>query len=162
MFDKLIPTTLVGSYPQPDWLVDKDKLLGSGPPRVRMRDVWRVPEALLEQAQDDGTLTALHDQERAGIDIVSDGEIRRESYFNRFANALDGIDIDNPGTVPSRTGKPTQVPRVVGPIQRTQPVRYAMSPSCARIPTGQSRSRFRAPSQWRSWRWTNITATRKL
>ncbi len=122
MFDKLIPTTLVGSYPQPDWLVDKDKLLGSGPPRVRMRDVWRVPEDLLEQAQDDGTLTALHDQERAGIDIVSDGEIRRESYFNRFANALDGIDIDNPGTVPSRTGKPTQVPRVVGPIQRTQPV----------------------------------------
>lgn len=122
MFEKIIPTTLVGSYPQPDWLVDKEKLLGSGPPRVRMRDVWRVSEALLEEAQDDGTLTALHDQERAGIDIVSDGEVRRESYFNRFANALDGIEMDPPGIVPSRNGRPTQVPRVVGPIRRTQPV----------------------------------------
>ena len=122
MFEKIIPTTLVGSYPQPDWLVDKEKLLGSGPPRVQMRDVWRVQEALLEEAQDDGTLTALHDQERAGIDIVSDGEVRRESYFNRFANALDGIELDPPGIVPSRNGRPTQVPRVVGPIRRTQPV----------------------------------------
>lgn len=122
MFEKIIPTTLVGSYPQPDWLVDKEKLLGSGPPRVQMRDVWRVPEALLEEAQDDGTLTALHDQERAGIDIVSDGEVRRESYFNRFANALDGIEMDPPGIVPSRSGRPTQVPRVTGPIRRTQPV----------------------------------------
>jgi len=122
MFDKLIPTTLVGSYPQPGWLVDKDKLLGSGPPRVRMREVWRVPEDRLEEAQDDGTLTALHDQERAGIDIVSDGEVRRESYFNRFANALDGLELDPPGIVPSRSGRPTQVPRVVGPIRRTRPV----------------------------------------
>ena len=115
MIDRIISTTLVGSYPQPDWLVDKDALLASGPPRVRMRDVWRVPETLLAEAQDDATLVALHDQVRAGIDIVSDGEIRRESYFNRFANALDGIDLDNPGTVPGRTGKPTLVPRVVGP-----------------------------------------------
>ena len=122
MIDRLFPTTLVGSYPQPDWLVDKAVLLASGPPRVRMRDVWRVPEAHLAAAQDDATLVALHDQERAGIDIVSDGEIRRESYFNRFANALDGIDVDNPGTVPGRTGKPTLVPRVVGPIRRRRPV----------------------------------------
>ena len=118
----LIPTTLVGSYPQPDWLVHKDILLGSGPPRIRMRDVWRPAEKLLEEAQDDATLVALHDQERAGIDIVSDGEVRRESYFNRFANALDGIDVDNPATVPGRTGKPTLVPRVVGPIRRREPV----------------------------------------
>ena len=118
----LIPTTLVGSYPQPDWLVHKDILLGSVPPRIRMRNVWRPAEELLQGAQDDATLVALHDQERAGIDIVSDGEVRRESYFNRFANALDGIDVDNPGTVPGRTGKPTLVPRVVGPIKRREPV----------------------------------------
>jgi len=118
----LIPTTLVGSYPQPTWLVHKDILLGSGPPRVRMRDVWRPPSDLLEEAQDDATLTALHDQVRAGIDIVTDGEVRRESYFNHFANALDGIDVDNPATVPGRTGKPTLVPRVVGPIKRRKPV----------------------------------------
>jgi 5-methyltetrahydropteroyltriglutamate--homocysteine methyltransferase len=122
MFGKLIPTTLVGSYPQPSWLVDKDKLLSESPPRVRLREVWRPPEDLLEEAQDDATLTALHDQERAGIDLLSDGEIRRESYFNRFANALDGIDIDNPGIVPNRRGNPTQVPRVVGPIRRVSPV----------------------------------------
>ena len=122
MFDRLIPTTLVGSYPQPDWLVDKSILMGNVPPRVRMKDVWRPPEDLLEQAQDDATLVALHDQERAGIDIVSDGEIRRESYFNRFATALDGVDIDNPGTVLGRTGNPTLVPRVVGPIRRTRPI----------------------------------------
>ena len=122
MTEALIPTTLVGSYPQPDWLVDKAVLLGSGPPRVRMRNVWRVPEAYLAEAQDDATLTAINDQERAGIDIVTDGEIRRESYFNRFANALDGIDLDNPAEVPNRRGKATPVPRVVGPIRRTRPV----------------------------------------
>lgn len=122
MFDRLIPTTLVGSYPQPDWLVDKEMLLGSGPPRVRMAKVWRIPEPELEEAQDDATLAALHDQERAGIDIVSDGEIRRESYFNRFASALDGIDIDTPGMVPNRRGVPIPVPRVVSPIRRTKPV----------------------------------------
>ena len=122
MFGKLIPTTLVGSYPQPSWLIDKDKLLGEAPPRVRLREVWRLPEDVLEEAQDDATLTALHDQERAGIDIVSDGEVRRESYFNRFASALEGIDIDNPGMVPNRRGVPTPVPRVVGPIRRVTPV----------------------------------------
>ncbi|MBU2533455.1 MAG: 5-methyltetrahydropteroyltriglutamate--homocysteine methyltransferase [Alphaproteobacteria bacterium] len=113
---------LVGSYPQPAWLVDKDKLLGNSPPRVQMRDVWRVPADMLEEAQDDATIVAIRDQERAGIDIISDGEVRRESYFNRFANALGGIDIDNPATVPGRTGKPTLVPRVVGEIHRTRPV----------------------------------------
>ncbi len=122
MTEALIPTTLVGSYPQPDWLVDKAVLLGSGPPRVRMRDVWRVPEDRLEEMQDDATLMAIADQERAGIDVLTDGEIRRESYFNRFANALDGIDLDNPAEVPNRRGKPTPVPRVVGPIRRTRPV----------------------------------------
>jgi 5-methyltetrahydropteroyltriglutamate--homocysteine methyltransferase len=122
MFNQLIPTTLVGSYPQPAWLVDKEILLSSGPPRVRMEQVRRVPGERLEEAQDDATLTALHDQERAGLDIVSDGEVRRESYFNRFANALDGIDLDTPGIVPSRNGRPTEVPRVVGPISRSRPV----------------------------------------
>ncbi|ANK82014.1 MAG: 5-methyltetrahydropteroyltriglutamate--homocysteine methyltransferase [Rhizobiales bacterium NRL2] len=122
MFDRLIPTMLVGSYPQPAWLVDRDALLGSAPPRVRMAQVWQPSADVLEEAQDDATLIALRDQERAGIDVLGDGEVRRESYFNHFANALDGIDIDNPGTVPGRTGKPTQVPRVVGPIRRTRPV----------------------------------------
>ena len=119
---KLLPTTLVGSYPQPEWLVDKQKLLGSGPPRVRLREVWRVAPDELEQAQDDATLVALHDMERAGIDIVTDGEVRRESYFNRFATALDGIDVDNYGMVASRNGKQTAVPRVVGPIRRAAPI----------------------------------------
>jgi len=122
LFDRLIPTTLVGSYPQPAWLVDKDILLGSGPPRVRMREVWRPDADLIDEAKDDAALTALHDQERADIDIVGDGEVRRESYFNHFANALEGIDIDEPGVVPGRTGKPTLVPRVVGPIRHAGPV----------------------------------------
>ena len=122
MFDQLIPTALVGSYPQPGWLVDKKILLGSGPPRVRMKQVWRPAPDALEEAQDDATRIALRDQERAGLDILGDGEVRRESYFNHFANALDGIDIDNPGMVPGRTGRPTPVPRVTGPIRRTTPV----------------------------------------
>lgn len=113
---------LVGSYPQPDWLVDKKILLSSGPPRIRMQDVWRPQPELLQQAQDDASLVVLHDQERAGIDVVGDGEVRRESYFNHFANALGGIDIDNPGVVPGRTGKETKVPRVVGPIRHEAPV----------------------------------------
>lgn len=122
MFGTLIPTTLVGSYPQPSWLVDKDKLLAEGPPRVRMNEVWKVPPPLLDEAQDDATLTAIHDQERAGINILSDGEVRRESYFNRFANALAGIDIDNPAMVPNRRNVPIPVPRVVGEIRRVAPV----------------------------------------
>jgi 5-methyltetrahydropteroyltriglutamate--homocysteine methyltransferase len=118
----LLPTTLVGSYPQPDWLIDRALLGASTPPRVRMRELWRVAPEFLEQAQDDATLIALRDQERAGIDIVSDGEMRRESYFNRFATALAGIDLDNPGQVISRTGKQVPVPRVVGKVKRMRPV----------------------------------------
>jgi len=118
----LLPTTLVGSYPQPEWLVDRDKLRTRLPPRVRAREVWRIPEPLLEQAQDDATIVAIHDQERAGVDIVTDGEIRRESYSNRFATALEGVDLDNPGHTLSRSGRPDIVPRVVGPIRRRQPV----------------------------------------
>ena len=118
----LLPTTLVGSYPQPDWLIDRALLGASTPPRVRMRELWRVAPEFLEQAQDDATLIALRDQERAGINIVSDGEMRRESYFNRFATALEGIDLDNPGQVISRTGKQVPVPRVVGRVKRMRPV----------------------------------------
>ncbi len=118
----LIPTTLVGSYPQPAWLVDKEKLMAAGPPRVRMRDVWRIDEDHLQAAQDDGVRLAVFDMERAGVDILTDGEVRRESYFNQFANALDGIDLDNPGEVLSRLGRPTLVPRVVGPVRRLAPV----------------------------------------
>ena len=119
---KLFPTTVVGSYPQPEWLIDRSLLAANTPPRVRMRQLWRVAPDFLEQAQDDATLIAIRDQERAGIDIVSDGEMRRESYFNRFATALDGIDLDNPGTVISRTGKPALVPRVIGRVRRLRPV----------------------------------------
>jgi 5-methyltetrahydropteroyltriglutamate--homocysteine methyltransferase len=118
----LFPTTVVGSYPQPEWLIDRSLLTAKTPPRVRMRQLWRVAPELLEQAQDDATLIAIRDQERAGVDIVSDGEMRRESYFNRFATALDGLDLDNPGTVISRTGTPAIVPRVVGRIRRLHPV----------------------------------------
>jgi 5-methyltetrahydropteroyltriglutamate--homocysteine methyltransferase len=121
MADRLLPTTVVGSYPQPDWLVDRARLAGRVP-RVRARDIWRVAEPYLEAAQDDATILAIRDMERAGIDIVTDGEMRRESYSNRFATALDGVDIDNPGTVVSRTGKPGIVPRVVGRIRRRHPV----------------------------------------
>jgi 5-methyltetrahydropteroyltriglutamate--homocysteine methyltransferase len=120
--ETLFPTTVVGSYPQPEWLIDRSLLAANTPPRVRMRQLWRVDPDLLEQAQDDATLIAIRDQERAGVDIVSDGEMRRESYFNRFATALDGIDLDDPGTVISRTGKPTLVPRVVGPVRRLRPI----------------------------------------
>ena len=118
----LFPTTLVGSYPQPEWLIDRARLAGRLPPRVRAKELWRIPEAHLLDAQDDATLLAIRAQEDAGLDIVSDGEMRRESYFNRFATALDGIDLDNPGTVVSRTGKPAIVPRVVGRVRRLRPV----------------------------------------
>ncbi len=118
----IIPTMLVGSYPQPGWLINRDVLLGNGPPRVRMQQVWQMKDDALDEAQNDAVLTAVHEQERAGIDILTDGEIRRESYFNAFATALDGIDLDNPGEVLARNGKPTLVPRVVGPISLTRSV----------------------------------------
>ncbi len=117
----LLPTCLVGSYPQPDWLIDRERL-SKVVPRVRLHDLWRVEPALLEEAQDDATIVAIRDMERAGIDIVTDGEIRRESYSNRFATALDGVDIDNPGTAPDRSGHPNPVPRVVGRIRRRHAV----------------------------------------
>jgi 5-methyltetrahydropteroyltriglutamate--homocysteine methyltransferase len=118
----VIQTSLVGSYPQPDWLIDRDALHHRLPPRVRARDLWRVDPRYLQEAQDDATLVAIRDQERAGLDIVTDGEQRRESYSNRFATALDGVDIDNPGTTADRKGNPTPVPRVVGPVRRREPV----------------------------------------
>jgi 5-methyltetrahydropteroyltriglutamate--homocysteine methyltransferase len=118
----LLPTTVVGSYVQPEWLLDRDKLGSRLPPRVRARELWRVPEAHLEEAQDAATLVAIRDMERAGVDIVSDGEIRRESYSNRFATELSGIDIENPGTAIDRTGHPNPVPRIAGPIRRERPV----------------------------------------
>jgi 5-methyltetrahydropteroyltriglutamate--homocysteine methyltransferase len=115
-------TTLVGSYPQPDWLIDRERLAGRLPPRVPARELWRIDERWLAQAQDDATRLAVADMEAAGLDIVTDGEIRRESYSNRFANALDGLDLDRPGTALDRTGHPNRVPRVVGPLRRTRPV----------------------------------------
>ncbi len=118
----LFPTTLVGSYPQPDWLIDRQKLAGRFPPRVRARELWRVPAANLAEAQDDATLLAIRAQERAGLDIVTDGEIRRESYSNRFATALEGIDVDKPGTALDRSGHPNPVPRIVGRIRRKHAV----------------------------------------
>jgi len=118
----LFPTTLVGSYPQPEWLIDRQKLASRFPPRVRARELWRVAEPWLVEAQNDATLLAIHDQEMVGLEIVTDGEIRRESYSNRFATALDGIDIDNPGTALDRSGHPNPVPRIVGPIRRRRPI----------------------------------------
>ncbi len=118
----LFPTTLVGSYPQPEWLIDRQKLAGRFPPRVRARELWRIPEPWLRDAQNDATLLAILAQEEAGLDIITDGEIRRESYSNRFATALDGVDIDHPGTALDRSGHPNPVPRIVGPIRRQRPV----------------------------------------
>ena len=118
----LFPTMLVGSYPQPEWLIDRKRLAGRFPPRVRARELWRIPEPLLADAQDDATVLAIRAQEAAGLDIITDGEIRRESYSNRFATALDGVDIDNPGTALDRSGHPNPVPRVVGPIRRRHAV----------------------------------------
>ena len=118
----LFPTTLVGSFPQPEWLIDRARLAGRFPPRVRARELWRVAEPWLREAQDDATVLAIRAQEAAGLDIVTDGEIRRESYSNHFATALEGIDIDNPGTALDRSGHPNPVPRIVGPIRRRRPV----------------------------------------
>lgn len=118
----LFPTTIVGSFPQPEWLIDRAKLAGRFPPRVRARELWRIPPQYLEEAQNDATLMAIRAQEEAGLDIVSDGEIRRESYSNRFATALEGIDLDNPGTALDRSGHPNPVPRIVGRIRRRHAV----------------------------------------
>ena len=122
MAETLLPTSLVGSYAQPDWLIDKKNLAGRFPPRVRAKELWRIAPEWLEQAQDDATLLAIRAQERAGLDIVTDGEMRRESYSNRFATALEGVDIDNPGTALDRSGHPNPVPRVVGRVRRRHPV----------------------------------------
>ncbi|OFW97846.1 MAG: 5-methyltetrahydropteroyltriglutamate--homocysteine methyltransferase [Alphaproteobacteria bacterium RIFCSPHIGHO2_12_FULL_66_14] len=121
MAEALLQTTVVGSYPQPDWLVNRE-MLSKVVPRTRLKEIWRVPEAYLQQAQDDATLLAIRDMERAGIDIITDGEMRRESYSNHFATALDGIDQENPGYVTTRSGQKTPVPRVVGKLRRTRPV----------------------------------------
>ena len=122
MAETLLPTSLVGSYAQPDWLIDRKNLAHRFPPRVRAKELWRIAPAWLEQAQDDATLLAIRAQERAGLDIVTDGEMRRESYSNRFATALEGVDIDNPGTALDRSGHPNPVPRVVGRVRRRRPV----------------------------------------
>jgi 5-methyltetrahydropteroyltriglutamate--homocysteine methyltransferase len=118
----MIATSLVGSYPQPEWLIDREALRGRLPPRVRARELWRIDPRWLREAQDDAVRIAVADQERAGLTIVTDGEMRRESYSNQFANALDGIDHDRPGTITSRAGTPAAVPRVVGPLARRHPV----------------------------------------
>ena len=118
----MFPTTIVGSYPQPDWLIDRQKLAGRFPPRVRAKELWRVADPYLQQAQDDATVLAIRAQEDAGLDIVSDGEIRRESYSNRFATALEGVDLDNPGTALDRSGHPNPVPRITGKIRRKHAV----------------------------------------
>ena len=118
----MLTTTVVGSYPQPDWLVDRSLLLEKRVPRVREKGIWRIPEPFLEQAQDDATLVAIRDLERAGIEVITDGEIRRESYSNRFATALDGVDIEKPGIIRDRYGNETPVPRVVGQVRRARPV----------------------------------------
>src|SRR6056297_3606492 len=118
----LFPCTIVGSYPQPDWLIDRQKLPGRFPPRTRAKELWRIDEQFLREAQNDATRIAIRDQERAGLDIVSDGEIRRESYSNHFATALADIDLDNPGEALDRSGEPVFVPRITGPIRRRHPV----------------------------------------
>src|SRR5499426_3624814 len=120
MAQHILPTTVVGSYPQPDWLVNRE-MLSKTVPRVRI-DIWRVPETWLEQAQDDATIVAIRDMERAGIDIITDGEIRRESYSNHFATALEGVDVTKPGVITDRYGNQTHVPRVVGRVRRARPV----------------------------------------
>ena len=118
----LFPTTLVGSYPQPEWLIDRKKLAGRFPPRVRARELWRVEDSFLREAQDDATVLAIRAQEAAGLDIITDGETRRESYSNRFATALEGVDIDEPGVALDRSGHPNPVPRIVGRVRRKHPV----------------------------------------
>jgi 5-methyltetrahydropteroyltriglutamate--homocysteine methyltransferase len=122
MAEKILPTTVVGSYPQPEWLLDRGNLKGRLPPRVRAREMWRVAPEFLEAAQDDATLLAIRDMERAGIDIITDGEVRRESYSNRVATALEGVDIEKPGSALDRTGHANPVPRIVGPIRHARAI----------------------------------------
>jgi 5-methyltetrahydropteroyltriglutamate--homocysteine methyltransferase len=122
MSQKSLLTTIVGSYPQPEWLIDRKGLARASVPRIRVSGLWRIPAEHLEEAQDDATLVAIRDLERAGVDIITDGEIRRESYSNRFATALEGIDINQPGQIIGSSGRSTPVPRVVGPIRRVRPV----------------------------------------
>ncbi len=133
----LLPTTVIGSYPQPDWLVNHEVLKAQTVPRVRLKQMWRVDEPYLEQAQDDATLIAIRDMERAGIDIITDGEMRRESYSNRFATALEGIDVDNPAMIETRAGAGhlTPVPRAIGKVRRRGRWRCATCSSCAAAPT---------------------------
>ena len=123
--NNFIGTTVVGSYPQPEWLIDRDALTHAGVPRVRVRDIWRVPPDQLEEAQNDATLAVIKEMERAEVDLITDGEVRRESYSNRFATALEGIDADTPGQVLGRSGQPTTVPRVIGPVRWSAPVQAA-------------------------------------
>ena len=132
---KILSTTVVGSYPQPDWLIDRDVLKGQTVPRVRVKSVWRVAEPFLEAAQDDATLLAIRDMERAGLDVITDGEMRRESYSNRFATALAGIDNDNPASISPRAGRTTLVPRVTAKVRWTGPVEVAR----CRVPARQHR-----------------------
>src|SRR5271156_7083379 len=122
MTETLLPTTVVGSYPQPDWLIDRERLTHLPPVRVRAQELWRIAEPWLEEAQDDATRLAIRDMEEAGIDIITDGEIRRESYSNRFATALSGVDLDNPAEVRGRSSGSVVVPRIVGPIRRLRQV----------------------------------------
>ena len=128
----LLPTTVVGSYPQPDWLIDRE-MLSKMVPRTRVKALWRVAPEFLEQAQDDATLLAIRDMERAGIDIITDGEMRRESYSNRFATALEGMDNDKPGVIRARNGTETLVPRVVARLRRTSASLAAGTPMPIRM-----------------------------
>ena len=154
-------TSLVGSYPQPEWLVDREKLRGRLPPRVRASDIWKIDPDQLADAQDAATLAAIRDQERAGLDIVTDGEIRRESYSNYFVLALDGIDVDQPGEALDRNGNPMPVPRVAGPItRRGGSILVATPSSCAAPPTARSRSRCPGRSRWPSRPRTTTTDRR--
>src|SRR3954469_9477192 len=157
----LLPTSLVGSYAQPEWLIDRKKLAGRFPPRVRAKELWTVPPEHLAQAQDDATLLAIHDQERAGLDIITDGEMRRESYSNRFATALEGVDIDNPGTALDRSGHPNPVPRVAGKVRRKHAVEVDDVKSCVPTRRERSRSRCRGRSPCRAKRRTISTRTRR-
>jgi len=135
----LFPTTLVGSYPQPEWLIDRQKLAGRFPPRVRARELWRIGEPWLVEAQNDATLLAIRAQEEAGLDIITDGEIRRESYSNRFATALEGVDIDNPGTALDRSGHPTRCPASSAACGARGPSPSMTCASCALTRASRSR-----------------------